>query len=112
MPLSHQTLHFKDLPVGTNFFHPKTNEVYMHTLHNPLWNARATQKTIKPYRTLIHPDTTVELTVSIDFYSLSYSALFAYENVIYIKVARNRARVVNNSDVVKYFEPDDAVSPL
>ena len=102
----HHTLRFGDLPVGTDFLHPRTNEIYKKISHHKTYNAHG------PSFLLIHPDTIVKLTSNIDFYSLEYSTKFAYENTAYIKIARNRAKAVNDPDNIKYFEPDDSVSPL
>ena len=108
----HQTLKFNDLPSGTQFFHPKTNIEYIRLVGPKPYNAHAVDKKALPYYTTIHPTVIVTLTSSIDFFSLPYSAIFAYDQKVYIKVARNRARVVNNSEIIKYFEPNDSVSPL
>ena len=107
MPLSHQTLKFRDLPVNTQFYHPKTNKVCTKIFPHKYYNAHH-----GPSFILIHPETTVTLTTSIDFYSLDYSAKFAYEQTAYIKIGRNRAKALNDSEITKYFEPSDSVSPL
>ncbi len=109
----HQTLRFGDLPTGTKFHHPKTNEVYERT-RNRVWktstyNATAITYETRPQDLLIHPDTIVTLTSSTDFFSVEYSAMFAYDQKVYRKIARNRAR---HGDITKHFEPSDSVSPV
>ncbi len=102
----HQTLRFGDLPVGVKFHHPITDEVYTKISSHKTYNASG------PSYILIHLDVLVTLTKSIDFFSLDYSAKFVYEQTVYIKIARNRAKELANPDTTKHFEPSDSVSPL
>jgi len=106
MPLSHQTLKFSDLPVGTDFHNPKTGEIFKKINTHKTYNAYG------PSYLFVFSTVLVTLTSSIDFYSLDYSAKFAYEQTAYIKIGRNRAKAVNDSEITKYFEPSDSVSPL
>lgn len=109
MPLSHQALRFSDLPVGTKFQHPKTKESYTKIDGLVTYNAVKVDSTDHPRKLLIQPFLIVTLTKSIDFFSLDYSAQFVYDQKVYIKTARNRAK---HGDITKHFEPSDSVSPL
>lgn len=61
---------------------------------------------------LVSDNAIVTLTRSIDFFSLIYADKFVYEQKVYIKIARNRAKELANPEITKYFEPSDSVSPL
>ncbi len=111
MTTFHQTLKFGDLPIGTKFLHPKTNAVYKKTSETEYSNALSEGWHTVPTRILFHQNTVVTLTTSLDFFSIDLYAKFAYDNKVWIKIARNRAKL-KNIDSVKYFEPDDSVSPL
>lgn len=112
MTLLHQSLRFGDLPIGTKFQHPRTDEIYTKISGLVTYNAVKVDSTDRPRKMLVHTNTVVTLTESIDFFSLLYADKFVYEQKVYIKIARNRAKVRDNPDITKYFEPSDSVSPL